>query len=87
MNKIPDQVTDRNMPAVLGFGGGLAIAQYVFDYGGGKFSGYERDPNVDEYEAKEAQRLHRRDPIELTLQQLGEGRGKPSISLLESRCL
>ena len=75
------------MPAVLGFGGGLAIAQFVFDYGGGKFSGYDKDPNVDVYEAKEAQRLHRRDPIELTLQQLGEGRGKLSKSLLGSQCL
>ena len=75
------------MPAVLGFGGGLAVVQYIFDYGGGKFSGYDKDPNVDEYESKEAVRYHRRSNIEETLQQLGEGRGKPSIPLLGSECL
>ena len=82
MNKVPDQVTDRNFPAVLGFGAGLAIAQGIFDYGGGKFSGYDKDPNVDDYERKESLRLNYREPIEKTLSELGEGRGEPSIPLL-----
>ena len=47
----------------------------MFDYTGGKFSGYEKDPNVDEYERKENLRKNRRRPIQETLEQLGEGRG------------
>ena len=53
--------------------------QGVFDYGGGKFSGYDKDPNVDEYERKEALRLRYRGDINETLQELGEGRGEPFI--------
>lgn len=55
----------------------------MFDYTGGKFSGYERDPNVDEYERKEHLRMNRRKPIGETLEQLGEGRGKP-LAICES---
>lgn len=86
MNRIPDRIIVRTFPAVLGWGTGLAIAQGVFDYGGGKFSGYDKDPNVDEYERKEALRLHTRGPIQETLNELGEGRGEPCIQLLGSQC-
>ena len=79
MDRIPDRVTVRTFPAVLGFGTGLAIVQGVFDYGGGKFSGYDKDPKVDEYERKEALRQQTRRPIQETLDQLGEGRGELSI--------
>ena len=75
----PDQVIVRTFPAVLGFGAGLAVVQGAFDYTGGKFSGYDKDSNVDEYERKEALRKNRRRPIQETLEQLGEGRGEPSI--------
>ena len=70
-----DHSTVRTFPAVLGFGAGLATVQGVFDYTGGKFSGYEKDPHVDEYERKENLRKMRRKPIQETLEQLGEGRG------------
>ncbi|KAK0517386.1 hypothetical protein JMJ35_000541 [Cladonia borealis] len=63
------------MPMTLGCGATLAVIQGVFDYGGGKFSGYDKDPNVDEYERKEYLRKNRRRPIQETLEQLGEGRG------------
>ncbi|KAL2057603.1 hypothetical protein ABVK25_001987 [Lepraria finkii] len=65
----------RTFPSVLGFGAALAVVQGVFDYTGGKFSGYDKDPNVDEYERKENLRKSRRRPIQETLEQLGEGRG------------
>ena len=74
MNFLNDS-TVRTFPAVLGFGAGLATVQGVFDYTGGKFSGYEKDPHVDEYERKENLRKMRRKPIQETLEQLGEGRG------------
>ena len=77
----PDQATVRTFSAILGFGAGVAIVQGVFDYTGGKFSGYDKDPNVDEYERKEALRKNRRRPIQETLEELGEGRGEPSIQL------
>ncbi|KAF6219371.1 hypothetical protein HO133_005197 [Letharia lupina] len=66
----------RTFPAVLGFGASLAIVQGAFDYTGGKFSGYDKDPNVDEYERKEALKKNRRRPIQETLEELGEGRGE-----------
>ncbi len=47
----------------------------VFDYTGGKFSGFDREANVDEYERKEELRKNKRRPIQETLQELGEGRG------------
>ena len=89
----PDQVPVRTFPAVLGFGAGLAIVQGAFDYTGGKFSGYDKDPNVDEYERKEALRKNRRRPIQETLEELGEGRGEfrsitPVVSFTnERRCI
>lgn len=79
MDKRPDQVTVRTFPAVLGFGAGLAIVQGAFDYTGGKFSGYDKDPNVDEYERKEALKKNRRRPIQETLEELGEGRGEAPV--------
>ena len=56
-------------------GAGLATVQGVFDYTGGKLSGYDKDPHVDEYERKEKLRRDRRKPIQETLEELGEGRG------------
>lgn len=86
MNKFSNKITERTFPAVLGWGAGVAVLQFVFDYGGGKFSGYDKDPNVDEYERKEALRLRTRRPIQETLDELGEGRGELSIQLLVSQC-
>ena len=82
-HKRSEQVTVRTIPAVLGFGAGLAVAQGVFDYGGGKFSGYDKDPNVDEYDRKEALRKNRRRPIQETLEDIGEGRGERCNQLLQ----
>ncbi|KAL8704062.1 MAG: hypothetical protein Q9201_002761 [Fulgogasparrea decipioides] len=65
----------RSFPAILGFGATLSILQFAFEYTGGKFSGYEQDAGVDQYERKEQLRRNRRRPIEQTLQEMGEGRG------------
>ncbi|KAI9654889.1 MAG: hypothetical protein M1831_005258 [Alyxoria varia] len=65
----------RTIPAVLGFGTGLAVIMAAYDYTGGSLAGPARDPNVDEYERKEALRANKRRPIQETLEQLGEGRG------------
>ncbi len=63
------------MPAIIGYGAGLAIVMSVFDYTGGSLFGYARDPTVDEYDRKEALRKNRRRPIQETIEELGEGRG------------
>ena len=81
MDTRPDHVTVRTFPAVLGWGAGLAVVQGVFYYTGGKFSGYDKDPNVDEYERKLALRTNRRRPIQETLDELGEGRGELSSGI------
>jgi len=65
----------RTLPAVLGYGAGLAILLGTYDYTGGALTGYTRDPDVDEYDRKEQLRKNRRRPIQETLGELGEGRG------------
>lgn len=68
--------TVRTAPSVLGYGTALAAVLGAFNYAGGKLTGYEVDPNVDEVARKEYLRKNRRRPMEETVQQLGEGRGK-----------
>ncbi|SLM40180.1 nadh-ubiquinone oxidoreductase 213 kda subunit [Lasallia pustulata] len=65
----------RTIPAVLGYGAGLAVLLGTYDYTGGVLTGYDKDPNVDEYWRKEQLRKNRRRPIQETLEELGEGRG------------
>lgn len=69
------KVLVRTMPAVLGYGAGLAVLLGTFDYTGGVLTGYSKDPEVDEYERKEMLRRNRRRPIQETVTELGEGRG------------
>lgn len=64
------------MPHVLGYGAFLAVVLGTFDYTGGALSGIGRDPDVDEYERKQALRKNRRRPIQETIDELGEGRGE-----------
>ncbi|MCJ1412074.1 hypothetical protein MMC19_006166 [Ptychographa xylographoides] len=65
----------RTVPAVLGYGAGLAVLLGAFDYTGGVLTGYERDPSIDEYDRKQYLRKNRRRPIQETIEDLGEGRG------------
>ena len=67
--------TVRSAPAVLGYGTALAAILYAFTYTGGRFTGYQRDPDVDEVSRKEYLRKNRRRDIEETVHNLGEGRG------------
>ena len=76
---VTDTHLDRTFPAVLGFGAGLAVVQGVFDYTGGKFTGFDKDPQIDDYARKEQLRNDKRRPIQETLDQLGEGRGTRQI--------
>lgn len=63
------------MPAVLGYGSGLAIIAFAFDYTHTSLSGQKNDPTVDEVDRKTFMRKNRRRPIEETIAELGEGRG------------
>ncbi|KAI9844920.1 MAG: hypothetical protein M1837_005206 [Sclerophora amabilis] len=65
----------RRLPSVLGHGAGAAVLLGVFDYTGGVLTGYTKDPEVDEFERKQALRKNRRRPIQETVDELGEGRG------------
>jgi hypothetical protein len=47
----------------------------AYDYTGGRLTGYQRDPRVDEFDRKEYMRKNRRRPIEETIAEIGEGRG------------
>ena len=74
----------RTMPAVLGYGAACAVFLGTFDYTGGVLTGYEKDPNVDEYDRKQELRKNRRLPIQETINDLGEGRGDISEVILQS---
>ncbi|KAI9851567.1 MAG: hypothetical protein M1824_002608 [Vezdaea acicularis] len=65
----------RTMPAVLGYGSGLAVLMAAYHYTGGSLRGYKQDPTMDEFERKEELRRNRRRPIQETIDELGEGRG------------
>lgn len=71
------------MPAVLGYGSLLAVLLGTFEYTGGSLSGFQKDPNVDEFERKTALRKNYRRPIEETIDELGEGRGRPKAIRLQ----
>lgn len=65
----------RTMPAVIGYGAGLALILGAFDYTGGSLTGLFKDMNMDEVTRKEMLRAGRRRPIDETVEELGEGRG------------
>ncbi|KAL2072255.1 hypothetical protein VTL71DRAFT_11598 [Oculimacula yallundae] len=62
-------------PAVLGFGALTAVVMGAYDFTGGSLTGYRKDPEIDEFERKQALRKNRRRPIEQTIEEIGEGRG------------
>merc|ERR1719284_1482006 len=65
----------RSAPAVFGYGAALGIILSAFTYTGGKLTGYEKDPTVDEVSRKEFLRKNRRRPVDQIVNELGEGRG------------
>ncbi|KAI9888631.1 MAG: hypothetical protein M1814_006571 [Vezdaea aestivalis] len=66
----------KSMPGLLGYSAGTAILMSAFNYTGGNLSGYDKDYNAqDDFERKQALRRNRRQPIEGTIEELGEGRG------------
>jgi len=53
----------------------MAVVLGGFNYGGGKLTGFTKDPTIDEVGRKEYLRRNRRRPFEETIEELGEGRG------------
>lgn len=64
----------------MGYGAALSVVLAAFTFTGGKLTGYERDPEVDEVSRKEYLRKNRRRPIDEIVNELGEGRGMHMIS-------
>jgi hypothetical protein len=62
------------MPIVMGLGSGIALFQGTFHYLGGRYDSFKREG--DEFERKEIVRRSTRLPIEQTISEIGEGRGK-----------
>ena len=67
------------IPKVLGYGSLAAVLLGAFDFTGGRLSGWNRNPEQDEFERKQYMRQNRRRPIEETIAEVGEGRGTGSI--------
>ena len=76
---------DGTISAILGFGALTAVVMGVYDYTGGSLRGYAKDPDVDELAQKEALRKNRRRPIQETIAELGEGRGRLNLRLLNMK--
>lgn len=79
----------RSAPSVMGYGAALSVVLAAFTYTGGKLTGYERDPSVDEVSRKEYLRKNRRRPVEQIVNELGEGRGmhgRLEHALVDLRC-
>jgi hypothetical protein len=53
-----------------------AVIMGAYNYTGGSLTGYKKDSAEDEFERKQFLRKNRRRPIEETISELGEGRGK-----------
>ncbi len=64
------------MSRILGFGALFSVVMTTFEYTGGSLRGRAKASEVEEYERKEFLRLNRRRPIEETIANIGEGRGK-----------
>ncbi|KAF2800789.1 hypothetical protein K505DRAFT_320176 [Melanomma pulvis-pyrius CBS 109.77] len=65
----------RSIPFMLGMGTCTAAAMFGFRYTNG-FTGYKnKNSEVDEVEAREAVKKLYRQPLQETIEQLGEGRG------------
>lgn len=59
------------MPAVLGCGAAFAAMQGAFHFTGNKMTGFDKDPNIDEFTRKEQLRQQRRRPVSEIIEQLG----------------
>lgn len=57
-----------------------AVILGAYDFTGGRLKGWNRDPEQDEFERKQHIRQNRRRPIEETIAEVGEGRGRVAIS-------
>ena len=68
--------TVRTAPAIVGYGTALGALLGAFAFTGGRLSGIQRDPKVDEVSRKERLRKNRRRPVDGTIHELGEGRGE-----------
>lgn len=69
--------TVRTMPAVIGYGAGLALVLGAFDYTNGSLMGWVLGPKEDIVARKALLRSTFRLPMEETIAEIGEGRGMP----------
>ena len=67
------------MPKVVGAGALCAAVLTIFDFTGGSLKGYSYDPDMDDFDRKEKMINNRRRPLEETIAEIGEGRGKSSL--------
>lgn len=64
----------RRIPVVVGLGSGIGAFQGMFYYLGGRYDTFRHER--DEFARKETIRRTTRLPIEQTISEIGEGRGK-----------
>lgn len=73
----------RRMPIVMGLGAGMAVVQGMFFHLGNRYDTFRKEH--DEFARKETIRRTTRVPIEQTVAELGEGRGKSRTTSIRSR--
>jgi hypothetical protein len=77
----------RRMPVVVGCGAGLAVFLSAFEFTGGRLDGYYNRSEEDSFERRERMLKTRRRPLEETIADVGEGRGKWSALVPSLECL
>ena len=68
---------------MIGIGTTAAVTQGVLSYTGGSLSGLGDQTDPEAYGGKEWHRKNRRRPIQETLEELGEGRGRSLLFGIE----
>lgn len=63
------------MPHIVGKAVAIASILGLFDYCGGRLSGWHKPHEEDEFERREALRTNYRTPVEQTVAEIGERRG------------
>ncbi|KZZ88871.1 hypothetical protein AAP_04663 [Ascosphaera apis ARSEF 7405] len=75
----------RSMPHIVGKAVAIASILGLFDYCGGRLSGWHKPHEEDEFERREALRTNYRTPVEQTVAEIGERRGIAPPGYLERR--
>ncbi len=74
------------MPKTVGAGAACAVIMTIFDFTGGSLRGKPTESALDEFDRRELIRATRRRPLEETIAEIGEGRGRSLSGMASIPC-